>query len=207
MQSILIIVGIALLGAMTPGPDFVLITRLSLQRSRAAGIAGALGIGVGLCIHLSYMVLGLAIIIAHLPWLMNMIRVLGAFYLSYLGIQAWREDSDNKVMNVTRQSKQGFTQGFLTNLLNPKAMLFLLALMSSAERHHGAVVIAISAILIVIVNTLWFVSLSYCVTLPWFIKGLNVIQPYLGKVLGSFLLLFAVFMLLFETGLWAILFH
>ena len=207
MEAILIIVGIALLGAMTPGPDFILITRLSLQRSRAAGVAGALGIGTGLCIHLSYMALGLAIIIVHLPWLMNIIRILGALYLSYLGIQAWRENPHDQGADVKRRAKQGFMQGLLTNLLNPKAMLFLLALMSSAELHHGAVVIVISAILIVITTTLWFVLLSCWVTLPWFTRGFNVIQPYLGKVLGSFLLIFAIFILVFETGLWSILFH
>lgn len=206
MEAVFIIVGIALLGAMTPGPDFILITRLSLQRSRAAGVAAALGVGLGLCVHLTYMTVGLAVIIAQTPWLLNVIRVIGAFYLIYLGVQAWRE-SKNGSAAVKRRVQQSFLQGFLNNLLNPKVMLFLLALISSVEAHYSTSIVVTSALFIIIVNTTWFVTLSYCITLPRFTAIFSHVQRYIGKVLGSFLILFAIFILVFETGLWAQLMH
>lgn len=199
MGSVFVIAGISLLGAMMPGPDFFLVTRLSLQKSRAAGVAAALGIGCGLCIHLLYMSIGLAVVIVRTPWLMDVIRVCGALYLCYLGLQAWRDVGDNRQAQC--HIKQGFGQGLLTNLLNPKVILFLLALMSSIEvqRHHVMIII-MSAISIVVVDTLWFIVLSYCITLPWFTRVLQKIQPYLGKLVGSFLLLFAAFNLMVVVG-------
>ena len=181
--------------------DFFLVTRLSLQKSRAAGVAAALGIGSGLCIHLLYMSIGLAVVIVRTPWLMDVIRVCGALYLCYLGVQAWRDGGDGGNQHAERHIKQAFTQGLLTNLLNPKAILFLLALISSVEaQHHHIMIIVLSAISIVVVNTLWFVALSCCITLPWFTRVLQRIQPILGKLVGSFLLLFAAFNLMVVVG-------
>lgn len=125
-----------LLAAMTPGPDFAVVTYNTLRYSRQTGIFTALGIACAIVIHISYCILGLALIITHTPWLFTLIKWVGGTYLIYLGINALRhskkETSPLNQVDATQKAaishQKAFGQGFLTNLLNPKAAMFFLAL-------------------------------------------------------------------------------
>ena len=71
---------IGLLGAMSPGPDFVVVSKNALGHSRRAGCFTAFGISVGLLLHSAYCVLGLALLISESIWILRGIRFLGASY-------------------------------------------------------------------------------------------------------------------------------
>ena len=89
-MSLITFLGITLLillGAMSPGPDFAIVSRNTLIGSRHSGIYTSLGIALAIYIHTNYCVWGLAVIIAHSTWLFNTIKYLGAAYLIYIGIK------------------------------------------------------------------------------------------------------------------------
>lgn len=126
-----------LLAVMSPGPDFVVVSKNSLSHSRQIGTYTALGVALGISVHIFYSLLGIGFIIAKSILLFNIIKTLGALYLLYLGYKMIRskpyEDKAQEKI-LTEEPKKDLTpmaavkNGFLVNVLNPKATLFFLAL-------------------------------------------------------------------------------
>tara|TARA_Y100000031_G_C8221891_1_gene386387 strand:+ start:99 stop:503 length:405 start_codon:yes stop_codon:yes gene_type:complete len=120
---------IHLLALISPGPDFIMACRNSLVYSRKTGIWTAIGFSLGITVHIFYSLAGLAVIISSSILLFNVIKILGAGYLIYIGIKSIISksskielDEDQKQEDITRLA--AVKMGFLTNVLNPKATLF-----------------------------------------------------------------------------------
>lgn len=131
-ETSLFVAAIATLGMLSPGPDFFLIVKNSVRYPRIAALMTSCGVICGVATHMAYCVAGLAVLITTTPWLFNLLKYAGAAYLIWVGIQALLSRGASK-MNVAHLSpqrvslKKAFLQGYLCNLLNPKATLFFLA--------------------------------------------------------------------------------
>jgi threonine/homoserine/homoserine lactone efflux protein len=115
----------------TPGPDMLLIASRSVSQGRASGFATLAGIQVGTYCHALAAALGLSQLFLAVPLAYDVVRYAGAAYLVYLAWQTFR--STGTALTPTagvRRYPIGvvFRQGLLTNLLNPKMALFVLAL-------------------------------------------------------------------------------
>ncbi|MEW6256180.1 MAG: LysE family translocator [Pseudomonadota bacterium] len=126
------------LAAVTPGPDFAMVVRQSVARGRRAGLMTSLGVGSAILFHAAYTVAGLGIVVAHSLLAFNLLKWAGAAYLVYVGIRTWRApapDLDALTRAAPDPSLRGdlgnFSLGFLTNALNPKAVLFFLAIFTT----------------------------------------------------------------------------
>ncbi|WP_126548163.1 LysE family translocator [Dictyobacter kobayashii] len=86
LPSLLTLVGVTLIGAMSPGPDFATTVYYS-TRSRREGIFVALGSTSALSVWIIGSMAGLAVVLAQVNWLVQIIRLLGALYLIYLGFE------------------------------------------------------------------------------------------------------------------------
>lgn len=136
MQEFLLVAGIHLLAVMSPGPDFAMVMRNSLVYSRRTGIMAAIGLGLGILLHVTYSLLGIGLIISQSVVLFNAIKLLGAAYLIYVGVKsllskkdaASGSESEENNLQKDLPSLAAIRLGFLTNALNPKATLFFLAL-------------------------------------------------------------------------------
>ena len=119
---------------IAPGPDFVMAVRNSVIFSRKAGLFTAFGFALGSCIHIFCAIMGIGILIAKSAALFTFIKFIGALYLLYIGVKALRSKGYKQPLDngcSTKQSISAFQalcSGFITNLLNPKAALFFLAL-------------------------------------------------------------------------------
>ena len=82
------------IGAMSPGPSFVLVSRIAVVSSRSHGLASALGMGVGGAFFAALAVLGLTALLMQFEWLYLMLKILGGGYLIYLAIKIWRGASE-----------------------------------------------------------------------------------------------------------------
>ncbi|WP_166366365.1 LysE family translocator [Pseudomonas akapageensis] len=130
MNELLAVAVVTILAVISPGPDFAMVTRNSYAYGRRSGLMAALGIACGVQVHVFYTVLGIAVIITHSPPLFMAMKLLGAGYLIYLGIRSLMNTT-----TLTLGSASGpvpplwkaFSTGFLTNALNPKTMLFVVA--------------------------------------------------------------------------------
>lgn len=127
---------VGILAGLSPGPDFFVVMKNSLGFGRRVGIATALGIALALIVHISYTVLGFTYIMEKTPSLFITIKLLGAFYLIWLGYQGIRSKpntegiQETQKMNEGKTFSKGFVEGFLCNVLNPKAALFFLSIFS-----------------------------------------------------------------------------
>lgn len=119
---ILSIAGAITLGAMSPGPSFVLVARTSVARSRADGLAMALAMGIGGVLFAALALLGVHVVLATVPVLYAVFKVLGGAYLVYLGWNIWRNATQPIELRKTgATSKRSFWLGFVTQISNPKA--------------------------------------------------------------------------------------
>lgn len=153
---------------ITPGPDFILTIKNSLSFGKKMGVATAFGFGMGIGIHVTYSILGVNYLMENAPAVFDVIKWLGALYLIYIGVMTLKgvikksETTDVKIKDLPAQSlRTGFTQGFITNILNPKATLFILGIFTSAvPAGTDPKVLWTAGLLMVITTILWFILVS-----------------------------------------------
>ncbi|EPF00258.1 LysE family translocator [Rhizobium grahamii] len=115
------------IGAMSPGPSFVLVSRIAMSRSRLDGLAAALGMGIGGVAFSVLALAGLTALLAQFEWLYLALKVAGGAYLVYIAVRIWRgarepihigdAGSDNRAL------ARSFATALLTQLSNPKAIV------------------------------------------------------------------------------------
>ena len=187
---------ISLLGAMSPGPDFVIVTRYALLGSRKAGLLATLGVTLALVIHVTYCSLGLAVLLTESKGIFHFIQALGSLYLAYLGIRLLIP-SNKKEGKKGDIHQKAFFAGFLTNLLNPKAIFFILSLFTQFIDPSSPIgVLFIYGSLIPVAALLWFSFLTVFITHPYFNQHFAKIQKGLEKGMGILLLALSLMVLI-----------
>lgn len=122
-----------LLIELSPGPNTTYLAGLALAEGRKAGLAALVGASLGLFAVGSLAVLGLAKLIVRSPAAFETLRVAGILYLFWLAFDAWRGSRMPAVPVAGRETTHGkayvgyVARGFLSNVLNPKAAMFYLA--------------------------------------------------------------------------------
>lgn len=133
LTSAFLVLAIALV--LSPGPDTLFVVASGLRHRGAGAVVSALGIGTGSALHGLAAALGVSALLAASPWLFEALRYAGAAYLVYLGAKALHAalftpppDATTQVAAATSLGRV-FRQGVVTNLLNPKIVVFYLALL------------------------------------------------------------------------------
>jgi RhtB (resistance to homoserine/threonine) family protein len=126
--------GVLLIGAMSPGPDFVIVTRNAALSGRRAGMACALGIAAGVFVWSVVTALGIAGLLAASAVAFTVVKLAGAAYLVFLGVRALLAARRSGVAPAAGAASRtapavAFRHGLLTNLLNPKVAVFFIALL------------------------------------------------------------------------------
>lgn len=203
-QEFLLMASAHALAVASPGPDFAIVMRQSLIFGRRFAILTSIGIGLAILVHVTYAVLGIGLLIRDTLWLFTTIKVAGAAYLLYIGWQAIRvkkaEVKDFKpVSQDTMTSIKAFRQGFITNVLNPKATLFFLSLFTTIVSAETPMAIqALYGIWMSVMTGAWFVFLSLMLTQQKVRQFFANFGHWIDRVLGAFLIVMAI-LLLFST--------
>lgn len=119
----------AILLNLTPGTDTMYIVSRSISQGRMAGIYSALGISAGVVVHTLLAAFGLSVILMQSAFLFNVIKIIGAIYLAYLGIKMLmgKKTAIERKSLPKQDNKKIFVQGMITNVTNPKVALFFLS--------------------------------------------------------------------------------
>lgn len=134
---VLTIAGLHFLGVISPGPNFFISVKRGLEPSPSAGFFNALGIGLGMLIHTLMGSLGLSVLVINFSWMYLLIKILGAGYLVFLGIQSiFFNNHVNKEKRFDYPeeiilTEPAFRIGFVTAVFNPKVIVYFLALFST----------------------------------------------------------------------------
>lgn len=187
-QTLSLVLAIHTVALISPGPDFAVVTRLSIVSGRAAGLWAAASIASAIGIYVLACVLGLSIVIAALPWLSRALGIAGALYLAWLGIQCLRSKGKLPEAQGEVQGGKAFTTGLFTNLLNPKAMFYFGSILSQALKPDlGATGSAQLWLLLVGESFLWFALVASLFSarqlLDWLRSHLVWFERFIGAVL------------------------
>lgn len=187
----LTIATICILGAMSPGPSLAVVLKNTLNGSRFLGVLTSLGHGLGVGIYATISVLGLAIVLTGQPVLFKGIQIIGALYLLWLGINAFRSKSAFGQEHSTDTSKspvQAFTSGFLISFLNPKIAIFFLALFSQFVDPDSALTTKlVYSMTAAVIDAAWYIFIAVAVSHSVFAERLRHYSVYLDKILAVLL--------------------
>lgn len=160
-----------LVGAASPGPDVILITRQA-TRSRRHALATILGIHIGVLMWVSITVLGAAALLTAFPQAVDLVQIIGGAWLVWMGQNLLRgglRDRNNPPADIAESVArlgtlgQSFRKGLATNLANPKIVLFLAALVAPALPPNPSPLTAVTVILTLSASS--FVLFSVMATL------------------------------------------
>ena len=188
---------VAALMTMLPGADTLLVVRNSLRGGCRDGFLTAAGVCNGLFVHAVLSALGLSVILAHSAVAFTAMKIAGACYLAWLGIQSIRSSLHGTASPLPHRaavarvsSIQSFTEGLLTNLLNPKVVVFYLALLPQFI-DPGDAVLAKSLLLATIhfaEGILWLGGVAWLVDRSRQFLMSPVLRRWLDAVCGIFLI-------------------
>lgn len=188
---------------IAPGPDFALIVRNSVMYSRRTGMFTALGTSIGLTFHATYTLVGIALLINESEYGFLIVKVLGALYLIYLGVTSFYKKSEilEEMTHLEEQVQKKVTKdltpfqairiGFLTDALNPFAMVFFISVF--------ALVLDPTTVLAVKIfygAEIFFLGLAWFLAVAWFFSQHNIrllfarMGMWFGRLTGSVLLYF-----------------
>jgi len=172
----LLLAMLQLAATMSPGPAFVVSVRNSMTYSRSIGAFTALGLSFGVAAHVIFVLAGISIIIAQSVFLFSIIKYIGAAYLFYIGFKAilsskkvnknsdsyHREGQDSVHLMSKRKA---VLNGFLTNLLNPKAVIFFTAVYMQFIDPSTPMFMQIAyGLTSIIIEFLWFLGVAVVLT-------------------------------------------
>lgn len=161
LLSLASVAGAVALGAMIPGPSFVMVARTAVASSRREGLAAAIGMGLGGALFATAALLGLRVVLTTVPVLYVVFKIAGGLYLAYIGVRMWLGARHPLTLDETAgappPSRRALMLGFATQVSNPKTALayagIFAALMPSAIPLPLAVVL---------------VTVLFCVEAGWY---------------------------------------
>ena len=189
---------VCLLGAMSPGPSMVVVINNAIYKNRINGILTAIGHGFGIGIYAFFAVLGIGLIIKTNLFLFNTIKILSIFFLFYLGFQAiFSNPKMNFEKNAIKFGVKSFLEGFAISILNPKILIWFLAIYSQFMSASNDYILNISLILIASsVDALWYILLVKLVTAKGVLEKLKSNLQLIQKLIGYIFITISIFLII-----------
>ena len=134
--------GASVVITLIPGPAVLYIVTRAMDHGRRGGVASALGVNLGILVHVAFAVLGLSVVLASSAAAFNVVKYVGAGYLIYVGVRRLLDREEVPTANAVpmRSRRRLFSQGVIVSVLNPKLALFFVAFLPQfVDRAHGNV--------------------------------------------------------------------
>lgn len=182
------------LGVMSPGPDFAIVIRAALTQGRAAGVWTAAGIGSGILFHVAYGLFGLRWLTQRFPWSLDAIALAGAAFLIWMGSSALRAQPMTAEMPVNAETTRGdwkrhYGVGLATNVLNPKATLFFVALFTTVVSGPVSMpMMVVLAIWLPLSTFGWFATVAVMLSHAGLRSGLQRHAHRIDRAMGAVLI-------------------
>ncbi|MDR0242444.1 MAG: LysE family translocator [Burkholderia sp.] len=181
---------------ITPGPDTAYIVGRSVAQGRGAGLMSAFGISAGCCVHALACAFGLTALLAASATAFTVIKLVGAAYLIYLGVRmilakqaAAPSGAEAAQATAAKPLRQLFMQGFWTNVLNPKVVLFFVSFFPqfvSADSPHKAWAFLTLGAVFVAMSTVWTSLVAWVAgSVTQRFSGKPGVKKWLDRTVGS----------------------
>ena len=177
---------VCLLGAMSPGPSMAVVIHNAIFKGRYNGILTSIGHGIGIAVYATFAVLGLGLIIKTNIFIFNGLKILSIIFLIFIGVKSI---FNKEKFNLERKNIKGntisFFQGFGISILNPKILVWFIAIYSQFMSTDNELIFNIYLVSIAgIIDMCWYITLSLAVTtnaaLSFFQSKITLIQKIQG---------------------------
>ena len=157
---------VCLLGAMSPGPSMAVVIHNAIFKGRYYGILTSIGHGLGIAIYATFAVLGLGLIIETNIIIFNSLKILSIIFLIFIGMKSiLNKEKLNFEKKDIKEKTISFSQGFSISILNPKILIWFIAIYSQFMSVNNELIFNIYLVLIAgIVDAFWYIFLTLAVT-------------------------------------------
>jgi len=189
---------VCLLGAMSPGPSLALIIRNSININRMSGIMASIAHGLGICVYATVTVIVLEFIQKNSETIFFVIQICGSIFLIILGL-IFVLKKNNESQNDTYQIySSSFAQGFIIAIINPKILIWFIAIYSQFIDINGGLIDKTILVLTPsIIDAIWYSLVAILVTGYGLKEILNKRKFLIQKIIGI-LLIFIAFSLIYS---------
>ncbi|MFM0211479.1 LysE family translocator [Paraburkholderia sediminicola] len=181
---------------VTPGPDTAYIIGRSVAQGRGAGLMSALGICTGCCVHSLACAFGLTALLAASATAFTVIKFVGAIYLIYLGVRlifakpaADQAAGEARAAGAPKSLRQLFLQGFWTNVLNPKVVLFFVSFFPqfvTTGSDHKVLAFLTLGVVFVVMSLIWSCFIAWIAgSVTRRFSGKPLVKRWLDRGVGS----------------------
>ena len=193
LDEFLLLAAAHIFAVASPGADFTVVLRNTLQSGKSAGIATAVGIGLGILVHVGYTLLGVSLILSQSPVLFNLVKFSGAAYLVWLAFRSFQSrksvaQRSVKTIHLEISLVYAVKQGFIVNVLNPKVTIFFVALFASVVNPQTPIWLQIIyGLWLSLYSIVWFIFVAWAFSreriLTWYRKNGYLIDWGMGVIL------------------------
>jgi len=185
-----------LFAVASPGPDFLLVTRQSLRFGRTVAVWSSAGIATGIIFHSIIAITGVSLIVSSNPELFDWLKIGAAVYIAYLGCLSFfsKPKALNKKDRGDNENYLGsYTLGLITNILNPKAILFFVTVFTAVVNESTTtVLLSLYGLYMSVTTFIWFTGISYIFSNQTLTTKYENFIPIFEKVIGIILILIAI---------------
>ncbi|AEX54092.1 L-lysine permease [Rahnella aquatilis CIP 78.65 = ATCC 33071] len=179
-----------LIALMSPGPDFFFVSQTAASRSRKEAMMGVIGITLGVLVWAAVALMGLHLILQKMAWLHQIITIGGGLYLCWMGWQLMKSarakklNGDETPVALPARGRT-FMRGLLTNLSNPKAVIYFGSVFSMFVGDSVSGGERLGIFLLIVVETLaWFSLVALVFALPKMRRGYQRLAKWIDGVAG-----------------------
>ncbi|WP_432409854.1 threonine export protein RhtC [Serratia marcescens] len=180
-----------LIALMSPGPDFFFVSQTAASRSRREAMMGVVGISLGIVVWAGVALMGLHLILQKMAWLHQIIMVGGGIYLCWMGWQLLRSARAQQAQPAAEaqvalpKAGRSFIRGFLTNLSNPKAVIYFGSVFSLFVGDSVGAGARWGLFLLIVAETfVWFSLVAVMFALPAMRRGYQRLAKWIDGVAG-----------------------
>ena len=157
---------VCLLGAMSPGPSMAVVINNAIFKGRYNGILTSIGHGIGIAVYATFAVLGLGLIIKTNIFVFNGLKILSIIFLIFIGLKSiFNKEKLNLEKKNIEKNTISFLQGFSISILNPKILVWFIAIYSQFMSLNNDLIFDIYLVSIAgIVDAFWYIFLTLAVT-------------------------------------------
>tara|TARA_Y100001935_G_scaffold219927_1_gene193405 strand:- start:582 stop:1205 length:624 start_codon:yes stop_codon:yes gene_type:complete len=202
IESLLGMSFVCAMGAISPGPSLVVVLRNTISGGRMQGIMTGIGHGIGFGIYAFIAVMGLSSVLLANEQLFNLLQVLGALVLTWLALQLIAHKQSDLSVKYEESGYRGFFEGFMIAFLNPKILVFLVAVFSqflntdinNSDRFFMAIIAGA-------IDTIWYVFVAAVLAGTKIVDKLRVNAVIIDRLIGMVLFMLSILLIVKTLGI------
>ena len=202
IESLLGMSFVCAMGAISPGPSLVVVLRNTISGGRMQGIMTGIGHGIGFGIYAFIAVMGLSSVLLANEQLFNLLQVLGALVLTWLALQLIAHKQSDLSVKYEESGYRGFFEGFMIAFLNPKILVFLVAVFSqflntdinNSDRFFMAIIAGA-------IDTMWYVFVAAVLAGTTIVNKLRENVVIINRLIGMVLFMISIVLIVKTLGI------